>query len=503
LSLSAGGHEPSRVKPGTQERLVIVVMNRGTQAACKEATRRAGATAEEGGLTKQTGIPPGRESPAQPRASDLSLGTIDSRISVEHVDIDLLRSSEHHPRAMPEDEMLALERSIDHFGLVDPIVARREDRTIIGGHQRWVAAQHLGLTQVPVVFLDISEDRAQLLGLALNRIQGGWDEPKLAALLKELDSLPDLDVCLSGFGRDEIDELLARIEAVDLVDRDEQFDLDEALEQAEKECRPQRGDLWLLGRHRLLCGDATTSDVQRLLAGEAAHMVFTDPPYNIAYDPSASPSGRRAGPPRQRQGSRHGNGRRRQPLGPMENDDLPPEQYQEFLVRSFQNLAAALPGGGPVYICGATSAIPAYFHAFAAADLHFSSMIIWNKGSFALSRKDYHPQFELIWYGWCQGKPHYFGGGRSQSDVWEIHREDGRSYLHPTQKPVELVQRAIQNSARPGQTVLDAFLGSGTTVIASEKSGRRCLGLEIDPLFCEVALARWERFTGERARRAD
>jgi DNA modification methylase len=166
-------------------------------------------------------------------------------------------------------------------------------------------------------------------------------------------------------------------------------------------------------------------------------------------------------------------------------------------------MAAALPGGGAVYICGATSAIPAYFHAFAAADLHFSSMIIWNKGSFAFSRKDYHPQFELIWYGWPQGKPHYFGGGRSQSDIWEIHREDGHSYLHPTQKPVELVQRAIQNSARPGQTVLDVFLGSGTTVIASEKSGRRCLGLEIDALFCEVALARWERLTRERARRAD
>jgi DNA modification methylase len=172
-------------------------------------------------------------------------------------------------------------------------------------------------------------------------------------------------------------------------------------------------------------------------------------------------------------------------------------------VRSFQNLAAVLPGGGAVYVCGAVSTFVPYVHAFEAADLRLSSVIVWDKTSLTLSMKDYHPQYELVFYGWPQGKPHYFGGGRSQSDIWEIHREDGHSYLHPTQKPVELVQRAIQNSARPGQTVLDVFLGSGTTVIACEKSGRRCLGLEIDPLFCEVALARWERLTRERARRAD
>lgn len=398
--------------------------------------------------------------------------------------------------------MLTLERSIDHFGLVDPIIVRRQDNTIIGGHQRLLAAQRLGRTQVPVVFLDLTPEKAKLLSLALNRIQGHWDEPMLAALLRELDDLPDVDISLSGFGQDEVDGLIARLETLDPDEDDEDFNLDDALQRAEEECRIQPGEVWILGRHRLLCGDATTADVERLLAGEAANMVFTDPPYNVGYDPEGSPSGRSPSLGRRRTSARNGNGRSR-PLGPMQGDDLPPEQYQEFLVRSFRNLAAALPSGGAVYICGATPTIPAYFHAFAAADLHFSSLIVWDKGSLTLSRKDYHPQFELIWYGWPQGKPHCFRGGRAQTDIWLVHREDGRSYLHPTQKPVELVRRAILNSSRPGRTVLDTFVGSGTTLIACEKSDRRCLGMDIDPHFCEVAIARWEAVTGGPARRAD
>lgn len=425
------------------------------------------------------------------------------QIYVEYADVTSLRPSDDNPRVMPEEEMLALEHSIQGFGLVDPIIVRREDRTAIGGNQRLVAAQRLGLRQIPVVFLDLSEDKAKLLNLALNRIQGHWDEPKLAALLQELDSLPDLDLSLSGFDREEIDELLARVEALDILDSDEQFDLDEALERAEKECRVQRGDLWLLGRHRLLCADATTDDVQRLLAGEAVHMVFTDPPYNVGYDPSASPSGRHARRSRRRPGSRGGNSRRTRALGAIQGDDVSPEQYQDFLVHSFRNLAEALPNGGDLYVCGGVSTFVPYVHAFEAADLHLSSVIIWDKGSLTLTRKSYHSQYEMIFYGWPEGKPHQWFGGRTQTDVWVVQREDARTYLHPTQKPVELVQRATQNSSRPGQTVLDVFLGSGTTMIACEKSGRRCAAIEIDPLYCEVALTRWEALTGERARRAE
>jgi DNA modification methylase len=450
---------------------------------------------------------PGRVTQAQEGRTDRSERTKDSpagangkRISVEYAEVTSLRPSDDNPRVMPEEEMQALERSIERFGLVDPFVVRRQDSTVIGGNQRLVAAQRVGLRQVPVVFLDVSQDEARLLNLALNRVQGRWDEDRLAALFHELDSLPDLDVSLSGFREDEIDKLIARVEALDILDRDEQFDLEEALEQAEKQCRVQRGDLWLLGRHRLVCGDATTSDVQRLLAGEAAHTVFTDPPYNVGYDPARAPSGRRAKPDRRRQKSRNGNGRRR-PLGTIQGNNQTAEAYQEFLVGAFRNLAEALPSGGAVYVCGGVSTFPPYVHAFEAAGLHLSSVIVWDKGSLALTRKDYHSHYELIFYGWPEGKGHKWFGDRTQTDVWVVHRENARTYLHPTQKPVELVQRAIQNSSRLGQPVLDIFLGSGTTVIACEKSGRRCLGLEIDPLFCQVALARWEAYTGERARR--
>ena len=424
------------------------------------------------------------------------------QIYVEYADVTSLRPSDHNPRVMPEEEMLALERSIDEFGLVDPVIVRREDRTIVGGHQRLVAAQRLGLGQVPVVFVDVTEDEAGLLNLALNRIRGRWDEDRLAALLQQLDSLPNLDLSLSGFGEDDIDELLARVEAWDIQDKEEQFDLEKALEQAEKECRVQRGDVWLLGRHRLMCGDATTSDVERLLSGETAQMVWTDPSYNVGYDPKGSPSGRRARPHRRRRASRNGN-RRRRPLGTIQGDNQTAEAYQEFLVGAFRNLAEALPNGGGTYICGGVSTVVPYVQAFEAAGLHLSSAIVWDKGSFGLTRKNYHSQYELIFYCWPEGKPHKFYGGRRQSDVWLVERENPHSYLDPTQRPVELAQRAIENSSRPSQTVLDVFLGSGTTVIACEKSGRRCLGMEIDPLLCEVALARWEAFTGERARKAE
>ena len=481
----------------------MVVMRSGTEAKRTRTSSRAGVAAEKCGPSKRARAHPRPELQPHERVDDLTLGIVDRKISVEHVDIESLRPYESNPRVMPEEEMQALERSIERFGLVDPFVVRRQDSTVIGGNQRLVAAQRVGLRQVPVVFLDISEDEARVLNLALNRIQGHWDEPLLAALLRELEDLPDVDVSFSGFGRDEIDQLIAGLE-ISVVDEndDEEFDVDAALRRAEEECRVQPGEVWILGRHRLLCGDAATEDVQRLLAGEAAHMVFTDPPYNVAYNPLGSPSGRPSRLGRRRTSARDGNGRSR-PLGPMEGDDVPPEQYQEFLVRSFCNLAAALPSGGAVYICGATPAIIAYSHAFAAADLHFSSLIVWDKGSLTLSRKDYHPQFELIWYGWPQGKPHCFRGGRTQTDIWLVSRENGRSYLHPTQKPLELVRRAIVNSSRPGQTVLDTFAGSGTTLIACEKSERRCLAMDIDPRFCEVAIARWEAVTGERARRAD
>jgi len=221
--------------------------------------------------------------------------------------------------------------------------------------------------------------------------------------------------------------------------------------------------------------------------------VVTDPPYNVGYEPEGAPSGRTAGRNRKK--------RPGQTLGPIENDRMTPEQYQAFLDSAFANLANSLSKGGAVYVFGGTGTFLPYEHAFQAAGLHLSSVIVWDKGSLVLTRKDYHSQYELIFYGWVAGKPHAFYGGRSQTDIWSASRDRGRDYQHPTQKPIELVMRAIENSSRPGQTVLDPFAGSVPAFIAAERSGRRCLAMEIDPRFCEVAIRRWEAFSGKKARK--
>jgi DNA modification methylase len=205
------------------------------------------------------------------------------------------------------------------------------------------------------------------------------------------------------------------------------------------------------------------------------------------YRPEANPSGRKS------RSTKAG------VLGPIEGDKMSPAEYDAFLAATFANLTALMPQGGPLYVCGGTSTFSAYERAFLAGGIHLSSVIVWDKGSLTLTRKDYHSQYELVFYGWLQGKQHGFYGGRSQTDIWQARREQPGAYVHPTTKPVELVERALANSCQAGETVLDPFLGSGSTLIAAERSARRCLGVEIDPRWCEVVIQRYEAFSGEVA----
>jgi len=208
-------------------------------------------------------------------------------LTVELVPIDSLHPDPANPRRINDEELESLTRSLRQWGFVQPVLARREDSVVIGGHQRLVAARRVGLTEVPVIRLDISQEQARLLNLALNRISGTWDEQLLARLLADLGSLPDLDLSLSGFGDDEISELLRKLAAAEKADRPEDFDVEEALREAGAEPRTQPGDLWLLGEHRPLCGDATSKDdVTRLLDGAKPALMVTDPPYGVGYDPS-------------------------------------------------------------------------------------------------------------------------------------------------------------------------------------------------------------------------
>ncbi len=218
---------------------------------------------------------------------DLAITSSVPALTVEHVPIDALRPDPANPRRISEEELDALERSLRQFGFVQPVVARRQDATVIGGHQRLVAARRLGLTSVPVIWLDVSAEQARLLGLALNKISGSWDDALLARLLAELQSVPDLDLSLSGFGDDEVKELLRSLEVRERRERPEAFDLDEALEEARRAPRTKLGDLWILGDHRLLCGDATKpEDVDRLLGGAEPRLLATDPPYGVSLDGS-------------------------------------------------------------------------------------------------------------------------------------------------------------------------------------------------------------------------
>ena len=399
-------------------------------------------------------------------------------LSIEYLSLDDLRPDPANPRRISDVELEALTRSLREFGVVDPIIARREDRTVIGGNQRLIAARRLGMERVPVVLVDLSVEQARLLNVALNRIGGTWDDELLARLLNELAAVPDIDLTLTGFEANEIGTLLRSLDARERRERPEHFDLDAALEATSK-TRTNPGDLWLLGTHRVLCSDSTNgATTARLLGGQAAQMAFTDPPYNVDYGDHG--------------GQRRGARRRR-----IVNDSMEPGEWEAFCRGWATNLIGSVDGA--LYVCMSTKEWPVVSRVLEEAGGHWSDSIIWVKDRFTLGRADYQRQFEPIWSGWRAEVKRYWCGDRDQGDVWQFPRPLD-SDLHPTMKPLELVERGIENSSRPGDVVLDLFLGSGTTLIAAERTGRSCRGVELDPRYVDIAVARWEAFTGGRAR---
>lgn len=397
---------------------------------------------------------------------------------IEEVALDSLRPDPANPRRISEHQLAALARSIEAHGFVQPVLARREDKTVVGGHQRLLAARRLGLTTAPVIWLDVSIEEARLLNLALNRISGDWDEELLARLLSDLAEVPGIDLSLSGFEDEELDQLLNSLVARENRNREEDFDLDEAIDRAALAGRVKSDELWQLGRHRILCGDATKEeDVARLLDGTRAAVAFTDPPYNVAL---GTHGGQQAG-------------RRKRKI---ENDNLAPEAWAAFAQDWARNLLSHVDGA--IYVCMSSKEWPLVSSVLEQEGAHWSDTMIWMKDRFVLGRADYQRQYEPIWYGWREGVAHHWCGDRDQGDVWSLERPSV-SRLHPTMKPLPLIEKALENSSRPGDAVLDLFLGSGSTLLASERTGRRCFGMEIDPVFTAVTILRWEAFTGQRA----
>ncbi len=402
----------------------------------------------------------------------------DARMLIDHVVIDDLNPDPANPRRIGERELESLTRSLREWGFVQPVIVRREDRTVIGGHQRLLAARKLGMKTVPVIWLDISIEQSRLLNMALNRIGGEWDEDLLAHMLADLQGVDGIDLSLSGFEAGELDKLLKSLNLREKREKAEAFDVEEALEAARAATRAKRGELWALGDHRLLIGDATDrAAISRLLGEIRPALCFTDPPYNVALGD-------------------HGGQQRNQRKRRIQNDAMPPEQWEAFVRAWSNNIVSNVDGA--IYICMSTKEWPSVSRALAEAGGHWSDTIIWKKDRFVMGRADYQRQYEPIWFGWREGQKHHWCGDRNQSDVWEIDRP-GDSEAHPTMKPLPLVERAIENSSRPGDVVLDLFLGSGSTLIAAERTGRACYGMELDAHYGSVVLARWEAFSGKEA----
>jgi len=405
----------------------------------------------------------------------------EQQIQIEQLPIDELRPDPANPRRISDQELETLTRSIREFGLIDPIIARKEDRMVIGGHQRLLSARKLGYKTVPVVLVDLTVDQAQLLNIALNKISGSFDQELLARALGELKQVPEIDLSLSGFGDEELKKLLKSLDAREKRERLENFDLDAAIKAAQSSPVAKPGDIWLLGEHRLACSDSTNREaVQRLMGQSKVAMTFTDPPYNVNYGETMKD-------------------KLRQNSNKIANDNLG-DAFEPFLEKACKNILEFTDGA--VYICMSSSELHTLQKVFIAAGGHWSTFIIWAKNTFTMGRSDYQRQYEPILYGWREGVNHYWCRDRDQGDVWQVDKPSS-SPLHPTMKPLALIERAVQNSSQAGEKVLDTFLGSGSTLIACERTGRICYGMELEPLYVDIARMRWEAFTGEKAKRSE
>jgi DNA modification methylase len=387
--------------------------------------------------------------------------------------IDRMRPYERNPRTHSEGQVDQIAASMVEFGWTNPVLVD-EQGGILAGHGRLLAARKLGLAEVPVIRFDhLSEAQKRAYLIADNQLalQAGWSEELLAQELAWLrDESFDLD--LVGFDASELERLLL------IADGDEAAaEAEDEVPEPPEEPVTRPGDLWVLGNHRLLCGDATNlADVERVLGGQLADMTFCDPPYNVDY----------ANTPKDKLRGKH---------RPILNDNLG-SGFEAFLYDACANILAVTKGA--VYVCMSSSELHTLQKAFAFAGGKWSTFVIWAKNTFTLGRADYQRQYEPILYGWKEGSDHYWCGARDQGDVWFVNKPV-KNDLHPTMKPVALVERAIRNSSKSRDIVLDPFGGSGSTLIACEKAGRQARLVELDPKYCDVIIRRFQDYSGMAA----
>jgi DNA modification methylase len=373
------------------------------------------------------------------------------------VALDALIPYALNSRTHSDAQVAQLAASIREFGFTNPVLID-EANNLIAGHGRVLAARKLGLTEVPAIVVTGMDDRKRrALIIADNKLalNAGWDEQ---ALRVELEDLAGEFGELMGFSEDELAALLAEASVEEgLTDED---DVPEVAD--EPVTKP--GDVWVMGKHRLMCGDSTMLDqVERVMAGEKADMIFTDPPYGVDYEGINNDS--RAG-------------------------------LADLLQQVFANYVVTAKPGAPVYVFHSDRCAD-IFHQVFREHFHFSSMVIWVKPALVLSQTDYQSRHEPCMYGWVEGAAHQWHSDRKQTSVWEFGKEHVAG--HTTPKPTEMVAYAIENSSKRGQTVIDLFGGSGSTLIACEKTNRQARLMELDPKYCDVIVKRWQDFTGKQA----
>ena len=431
---------------------------------------------------------------------------------MDQIDIKLITPYPKNAKKHPRKQILGVANSIKEFGFNQPIVVDK-DNVIIVGHGRYEASQYLGLNKVPFIKVDLTEDQAKAYRLADNKLnESSWD---MDLVIEELKNIDIAMMRMTGFDEDLL---------LDVDSKDDQMP-------EEVQTRAKKGDVWLLGGHKVMCGDSTSEkDVNQLMNGEKAQMCFTDPPYNIDYKGGVSFN---------KETGKVGFGDR---SGIM-NDKMSKEDFYKFLLEVSKRIIENVIGG--VYICMSSSELDSLKNSFEEAGGHWQTFIIWVKNNFTLSRADYQHTYEPILYGWSKGiKNHYFVGDRGKANVWEDLRQvkteykDGyteikfqgyrvriegkitkgevikkrqrtdiwrydkpsRSTEHPTMKPVALCEEGIKGSSKKEDVVLDLFLGSGSTLIACEKMNRYCYGMELDPKYVDVIITRWENYTGRKAK---
>ena len=369
--------------------------------------------------------------------------------------------ADYNPRKdlKPGDaEYEKLKRSIEQFGYVEPVIWNKTTGFVVGGHQRLKVLLDMGITEVECVVVEMDAEKEKALNIALNKISGEWDKDKLALLIADLQGA-DFDVSLTGFEPAEIDSLFKDAQQGKVKDDD--FDVEAELKAP---VITKAGDVWTLGRHRLVCGDSTKVETFALLMGNRkANLVITDPPYNVNYEGSA---------------------------GKIKNDNMADDAFYQFLLAAFLNTEAVMADDASIYVFHADTEGLNFRRAFADAGFRLSGTCIWKKQSLVLGRSPYQWQHEPILFGWKKKGKHQWYTGRKESTIWEFDKPK-KNGDHPTMKPIPLLAYPIMNSSMSNTLVLDPFGGSGSTLIACEQTDRSCCMIELDEKFCDVIVKRY------------